>query len=162
MANYGKTAVVEYVGKLEDGTVFDSTEGMDPLEFVIGSGAVINGFDEAIAEMSPGESTQIVVSPKDAFGEYDESRIEMGPMYAIPDAKNIEIGKVFYFVTQEGLRFPAVVTEINEGIATIDYNHPLAGQTLYFDITLLQIKDEATTNIELDLTQRQLDGSFQF
>ena len=49
MANYGKTAVVEYVGKLEDGTVFDSTEGMDPLEFVIGSGAVINGFDEAIA-----------------------------------------------------------------------------------------------------------------
>ena len=57
LTNYGKTAVVEYVGKLEDGTVFDSTEGMDPLEFVIGSGAVINGFDEAIAEMSPGEST---------------------------------------------------------------------------------------------------------
>lgn len=160
MTNYGKTAVVEYVGKLEDGTVFDSTEGMEPLEFVIGSGAVINGFDEVIAKMLPGETVKIAIPPKEAFGEYDESRIEMGPMYAIPDAKNIEVGKSFYFVTQEGLRFPAVVTEINEGIATIDYNHPLAGQTLYFDITLLQIKDEATTNIELDLAHRQLDGTF--
>ena len=69
-------------------------------------------------------------------------------MYAIPNAKDLHIGKRFYFVTKEGLRFPAVITEINEGIATIDYNHPLAGKTLYFDITLLQVKDETTTNIE--------------
>ena len=148
MINLGKTAVVKQLGKLEDGSVCDSTEGIDPLECVVGSGAVIDGFDEAVSSMLPGEFKSISVPPKQAYGEYDDSRVERGPMYAIPNAKDLQIGKRFYFVTKEGLRFPAVITEINEGIATIDYNHPLAGKTLYFDITLLQVKDETTTNIE--------------
>ena len=142
MAHYGKIATVEYVGTLDDGKVFDSTEGLDPLEFEVGSGAVIRGFDEAIASMNPGEERIVRIPAKEAYGEYDDEKIEYGPMYAIPNAKDIEIGKLFYFVTTEGLRFPAVVTEINEGIARIDFNHPLAGKDLTFKLKLLDVRDK--------------------
>lgn len=151
MSNNGKTAVVEYTGRLDDGTIFDTTEGMEPLEYVVGSGAVIHGFDEAVARMELGETLSVSVPPREAYGEYDESKIELGPMYAIPGAKDLQVGKTFYFITEEGLRFPAVITEINEGIARIDYNHPLAGKTLNFDIKLLELKDEASTNIDMGI-----------
>lgn len=141
MIAYGKTAVVEYTGTLDDGTVFDSTDGIDPLEFEVGSGKVINGFDETVRDMNVGETRIVRIPAKDAYGEYDETRAEKGPMYAIPNAQNIEIGKLFYFVTQEGLKFPARVTEVKEGIARIDFNHPLAGKDLNFEIKLVEIKD---------------------
>lgn len=141
MSNYGKTAVVEYVGTFDDGEVFDSTEGIEPLEFEVGAGNVIHGFDEAVADMQVGEERTVRILPRDAYGEYDESKIEHGPMYAIPNAKDIQVGKPFYFITNEGLRFPARVTEINEGIATIDFNHPLAGKTLNFHLKLVELKD---------------------
>lgn len=141
MSSYGKTAVVEYVGTLDDGFVFDSTEGIDPLEFVVGSGSVIHGFDEAVASMEVGQTRTVIVSAKQAYGEYDEGKIETGPMYAIPNAKDIEVGKLFYFVTQEGLRFPARILDIQEGMARIDFNHPLAGKDLSFEIRLLDLRD---------------------
>lgn len=141
MAAYGKTAVVEYVGKLEDGSVFDSTKGIEPLGFVVGSGSVIHGFDEAVASMSVGETKSIVVPARQAYGDYDEGKIEISPMYAIPNAKDIKVGKVFYFVTQEGLRFPAKVLEIKEGLAKVDFNHPLADKDLAFEIRLLDLRD---------------------
>lgn len=141
MANYGKRAVVEYVGTLDDGEVFDSTGGIEPLEFEVGSGSVIHGFDEAVANMEVGEERTVTIPASEAYGAYDETKIEHGPMYAIPGAKDIEVGKLFYFVTQEGLRFPARVTEINEGVARIDFNHPLAGKDLTFKLKLVDLKD---------------------
>ena len=137
MVRYDKTAKVRYRGTLADGTVFDSTEGIDPLEFVVGSGSVIHGFDEAVASMEVGERKTVTIPAREAYGEYSEERVEHGPMYALPNAKDIEVGKLFYFVTEEGMRFPAKVLEINEGVATIDFNHPLAGQDLTFEIELL-------------------------
>ena len=141
MWKYGSTAVVRYRGTLQDGTVFDSTDGIEPLEFEIGSGKVIHGFDEAVQDMARGEKRTVTISPKDAYGEYSEARIEHGPMYAIPNAKDIKVGKLFYFVTKEGLRFPARVTSIDEGMATIDFNHPLAGKELTFDIELVDVRE---------------------
>ena len=141
MTRYGKTAVVRYRGTLSDGTVFDSTEGIEPLEFVVGSGSVIHGFDEAVAAMSVGDHLSITIPAREAYGDYDESRVEHSPMYAIPNAKDIEIGKLFYFVTEEGMRFPAKVTEIKEGVATVDFNHPLAGKDLSFEIELVSEKE---------------------
>ncbi|WP_139652519.1 FKBP-type peptidyl-prolyl cis-trans isomerase [Raoultibacter phocaeensis] len=140
MVRYGETAVVRYRGTLADGSVFDSTEGIDPLEFVVGSGSVIHGFDEAVASMEVGETKCVTVSAREAYGEYCDEHIERSPMYAIPNAKDIQVGKLFYFVTEEGMRFPATVREINEGIATIDFNHPLAGKDLIFEIELVAIK----------------------
>lgn len=140
MVGYGETAVVHYEGTLDDGTIFDSTNGIEPLKFVVGSGGVIHGFDEAVSKMNVGEHVDLTISAKDAYGEYDINKIETGPMYAIPNAKDIKVGKLFYFVTDEGLQFPAKVLEINEGIATIDFNHPLAGKDLNFEIELLEVE----------------------
>lgn len=141
MWKYGSTATVRYRGTLQDGTVFDSTEGIDPLEFQIGSGMVIHGFDEAVQSMAIGEKRTVTIAPENAYGAYSDVRIEHSPMYAIPNAKDIKVGKLFYFVTEEGLKFPARVTSIDEGMATIDFNHPLAGKELTFDIELLDVKD---------------------
>lgn len=138
---YGKTAVVRYKGTLSDGTVFDSTKGQDPLEFAVGSGRVIHGFDEAVLSMKIGERKTVTIPAREAYGEYSDERIEYSPMYAIPNAKDIKVGKLFYFVTEGGIRFPAKVLEINEGIATIDFNHPLAGKDLTFEIELLEERD---------------------
>ncbi|MEQ3363320.1 FKBP-type peptidyl-prolyl cis-trans isomerase [Raoultibacter massiliensis] len=141
MTCYGRTAVVNYRGTLSDGTVFDSTEGIEPLEFVVGSGTIIHGFDEAVAGMSVGERRTVTIPSREAYGDYSEERVEKSPMYAIPNAKDIKVGKLFYFITDEGLRFPAKVTEINEGVATVDFNHPLAGEDLTFEIELVAEKD---------------------
>ena len=138
---YGKTAVVRYKGTLSDGAIFDSTENQEPLEFVVGSGRVIHGFDEAVLSMKAGERKTVTIPACKAYGEYSDERIEHSPMYAIPNAKDIKVGKLFYFVTEEGIRFPAKVLEINEGIATIDFNHPLAGKDLTFEIELLEERD---------------------
>ena len=140
MTSYGKTARVRYRGTLADGTVFDSTEGKEPLEFVVGSGEVIHGFDEAVASMEVGESRHVVMPACDAFGERIEEKVELAPMYAIPNAKDIEVGRLFYFVTEEGLRFPAKVLEVREGMARVDFNHPLAGKELAFDIELVGVR----------------------
>lgn len=140
MVEYGTRVKVAYQGRLSDGTVFDSTEGIEPLEFCIGSGEVIHGFDEAVAAMQVGERKTVKIAPESAYGTYEKSKIEKGPMYAIPNAKDIEIGKLFYFITDEGLRFPAKVLEVNEGMATIDYNHPLAGKELIFELELLEVE----------------------
>lgn len=141
MTRYGKTAVVRYRGMLHDGTEFDSTDDSGPLEFVVGSGSVIHGFDEAVASMQVGETKRIAIAARDAFGEYQEEKVERSPMYAIPNAQDIEVDKLFYFVTEEGLRFPAKVLKIEEGLATIDFNHPLAGEDLVFAIELVGERD---------------------
>lgn len=141
MTEYGKTAVVRYRGMLADGSVFDSTDDIEPFEFVVGSGSVIHGFDEAVASMSIGEMRDVVVPAREAYGEYSEEKIEYGPMYALANAKDIEVDKPFYFVAEGGMRFPAKVLEINEGIAKFDFNHPLAGKDLTFEIELLGERD---------------------
>lgn len=140
MIPYGSTAVVRYTGTLADGTVFDSTEGIDPLEFVVGAGTVVHGFDQAVRSMQVGEVRTVTVPMRDAYGAHDEERIVKHPMYALPNPQSIQVGKLFYFVTQEGVRFPAKVLSIDEGVATIDFNHPLAGKDLTYTIELLEVR----------------------
>ena len=140
MIQYGTTVVVNYTGTLEDGSIFDSTEGREPFEFSIGSGMVIHGFDEAVRVMEEGEVKTVVIPAKDAYGEHDPAKVETAPMYSIPNAKDIRIGKPFYFITEEGACFPATVTEIRQGIATVDFNNPLAGKDLIFEIELLEVR----------------------
>lgn len=141
MVDYGQTAVVRYTGMFDDGDVFDSTDGIEPLEFEVGSGQIIHGFDEAVMGMSVGETLRITIPAREAYGEYDERKIQCGPMYALPNAKDIKVGKLFYFVTGEKVHIPARVLEINEGIASIDFNHPLAGKDLTYEIELLAVRN---------------------
>ena len=94
-------------------------------------------FDEAVAAMEAGEKRTVTIPAREAYGDYREDRIEHSPMYALPNAQDIKVGKLFYFVTEEGLRFPAKVLAIDEGMATVDFNHPLAGKDLTFEIELV-------------------------
>lgn len=137
MVAYGTTVRVHYVGTCADGTVFDSTEGSEPLEFTVGSGKVIHGFDEAIASMEVGETKTVTISARQAFGVWCEDKVECAPLYALPNAKDVRPGKLFYFVTEEGMYIPAKVLDIEAGMARIDFNHPLAGQDLTYRIELL-------------------------
>ncbi|HIW75805.1 MULTISPECIES: FKBP-type peptidyl-prolyl cis-trans isomerase [Gordonibacter] len=137
MVAYGTTVRVHYVGTCADGTVFDSTEGLEPLEFTVGSGKVIHGFDEAVASMKVGETKSVTVPACNAFGVWCEDKVECAPLYALPNAKDVRVGKLFYFVTEVGIRIPAKVLDIEAGVARIDFNHPLAGQDLTYQIELL-------------------------
>jgi peptidylprolyl isomerase len=141
MVENGKTAVVRYKGSFEDGVVFDRTDETAPFEFVVGSGNVVHGFDSAVHDMTVGESRTVCVTAHDAYGVYDESRIRQDPMFSLPGAQDLQVGKLFYFIIDEHIQFPAKILKIENGMATIDYNHPLAGKTLIYDIELLAIKD---------------------
>lgn len=142
MIPYGKRVRVEYTGTFDDGEEFDSTDGKEPLEFELGSGMVIEGFDEAVRQMKPGEIKHIHVPVNQAYGEWTPDRVQETPMYQLmPFAKDLKPGKRFYFVPNDmgGMAFPAVITEIQDGIAKVDLNHPLAGRDLNFEIKLLEV-----------------------
>lgn len=144
MIDEGTTVKVRYLGYLADGTVFDSTSGLDPLEYKVGSGKVISGFDEAVRSMERGDHKFVHIPAEKAFGAHVDDRVKKTPMYTLmPFAKDIQVGKTFYFVPQglEDRGIPARVLSIDEGIATVDFNHPLAGKDLDFDIELVDVID---------------------
>jgi peptidylprolyl isomerase len=142
MPDYGQTAVVHYTGTLDDGTVFDSTNGNEPLTYEVGSGMLIHGFDEAVRLMSEGQQLSVRITAADAFGTYSKDRVEDIPLYSLLSAvQTPEVGKTYYIVPKDrhGAAYPIKILAIENGIATVDYNHPLAGKDLNFMIELLDI-----------------------
>ena len=136
----GDKVKVEYTGKLEDGTVFDSSEKHGaPLEFEVGAGQVISGFDEAIVGMKKDEEKKITLAPEDAYGERNEELIKDIPKESFPQDQEIKPGMVFMMKVPDGRQFPAVISEVKDNAVTVDLNPPLAGKTLVFEIKLLEI-----------------------
>ncbi len=135
---HGDTVKVHYRGTLADGTEFDSSEGSEPLEFTVGSGEVIPGFDSAVQEMSEvGDKRTVTIASQDAYGDrYDEATQQI-PLEAFPERP--EVGWVVELTTPEGEQVQAVVAEVGELTATIDFNHPLAGEDLTFEIELVDV-----------------------
>ncbi len=133
MANEGDKVAVHYHGTLDDGTIFDSSRERDPLEFVIGSGQVIPGFDAAARDLEPGQSKTVRMAPEDAYGGANPELVFEVPIEQVPEP------------LKEGDRVelmngaPAVVTSVTDKIVTVDANHPLAGQALTFEIELVSI-----------------------
>ncbi len=138
-ANVGDTVRVDYTGKLADGTVFDSSIGKTPLEFTLGSGQVIRGFEVGVLGMSVGQSKTVVIAPQDAYGAHLDSlvttvsRSQMGP------GLNPTVGQHLTVTHSDGTTGKVVVTAVSDNTVTVDANHPLAGKALTFDITLLSI-----------------------
>jgi len=130
---------VEYTGMLEDGTVFDTSEGIGPLEFEVGSGQVISGFDNAVIGMEVGEEKKVELAPSEAYGDYDSNLIKKIPMNKLPPGEEPKPGMVLELRTSDGIGFPARITEVAEQDITIDLNHPLAGKTLIFQIKVLDV-----------------------
>ncbi|MBN2567021.1 peptidylprolyl isomerase [Candidatus Woesearchaeota archaeon] len=139
-----KVAVVEYVGTLDDGTMFDTTDGKDPIEFPLGANAVIPGFEEAVLSLEPGGSTEITLPPEKAYGERDERLTQEVPRDAVPAQIEVKEGVVLALKAPNGQIIPARIMKADDAKVTIDLNHPLAGKTLHFRLTLKEIKDASS------------------
>ena len=133
----GNTVRVHYKGTLEDGSVFDSSEGRDPLEFQLGSGQVIPGFDAAVSELDVGGSATVSIAACDAYGDRVDEAVQEVPLSAFPDAP--EEGMMVELSAPDGRRLAAVVNTIGEENVELDFNHPLAGKDLTFDIELVEV-----------------------
>lgn len=139
-AKQGDTVKVHYTGKLEDGTVFDSSTERDPLEFTIGTGMIIPGFEQAVLGMSPGESKTQVIAPDMAYGPYLQEMVVVVDRAQIPDEIEPEVGQQLHIQHDStGQLIPVVITDVSGSAVTLDANHPLAGEDLTFDIQLVAI-----------------------
>jgi peptidylprolyl isomerase len=138
-ARSGDTVRVHYTGRLDDGTVFDSSRERDPLEFQLGSGQVIAGFDEAVEGMATGESKSVRIPSAEAYGEHDEALLLRVPIEQFPPDMRPEIGQHLQ-LSRDGAE-PVVVTvaEVSDDRVVLDANHPLAGRDLTFDLELVDI-----------------------
>jgi peptidylprolyl isomerase len=140
-AKNGDTVQVNYTGKLADGTVFDSSQGRDPLEFTLGSGNMIPGFEKAVLGMKVGEKKTVTIPSDEAYGPHlDNLVIEVNKDRLASDV-NPKVGQVLQATGQNGetIRFTIIGISDN-GTVTLDANHPLAGKDLTFDIELVKIK----------------------
>ena len=140
IAKKGDKVKVEYVGTLEDGTVFDSSEKHEtPLEFTIGEGRIIEGFDNAVEGMKVGEEKEVKLSPNQAYGDYNPELIKDIPKDCFPQDQTLQKGMAFMLNLPSGQQVPARITDIKDQEVTIDLNPPLAGKTVVFKIKLLAI-----------------------
>ena len=138
-AKSGDTVRIHYTGTLGDGTQFDSSAGRDPLEFALGGGQVIPGFDSAVDGMTVGESKSVTIAPEQAYGERHEQLVQQVPKSALPEEMKPEVGMQLQSQSPDGQVMNLVVTEVEEATITVDANHPLAGQALTFAIELVEI-----------------------
>lgn len=130
---------VHYKGTLSDGVMFDSSEGRDPLEFTIGSGQIIPGFENGVIGMQVDESKTLNIPAAEAYGQPKAELILEVPKSQLPPEINPEIGLQLMSQTPDGNQTPLLVTEVKEDTIIVDANHPLAGKDLIFEITLVSI-----------------------
>ena len=138
MIDNGKTVKVHYKGTLADGTVFDSSEDRDPLEFLTGSEQVLPGFEAAVVELEVGKSQTVTLAATEAYGDRDDDMVGMVPRDSRPDDMEIEVDMMLQMETEDGA-MPVRVIEVAEDSVTLDANHPLAGEALTFEVTLVEI-----------------------
>ncbi|MBA4166604.1 MAG: peptidylprolyl isomerase [Chitinophagaceae bacterium] len=135
----GDTVKVHYHGRLTDGTTFDSSTGRDPLEFKVGSGQVIKGFDDGVTGMAVGDKKTVQIPVDDAYGPKDESMVIEFPKENFPPDMKPESGMQLNMTNGSGQVIPVVIVEVGDETVTLDANHPLAGQDLIFDLELVDI-----------------------
>jgi peptidylprolyl isomerase len=138
-AQAGDTVRIHYSGTLNDGTQFDTSEGSDPLEFALGGGMVIAGFDKAVEGMAVGESKSVKIPPEEAYGPRHDQLVQEVPKSALPDDIAPAVGMQLQGKSADGQVMNLVVTEVGDAEITVDANHPLAGEELTFDIELVEI-----------------------
>jgi peptidylprolyl isomerase len=136
----GDTVRVHYQGRLTNGNTFDSSEGREPLEFQVGAGMVIKGFDNGVLDMKVGDKKTVQIPVDQAYGPKNEELIMDFPKANIPGDLNPEVGMDLQMSNAQGQVFPVKVAAVGTEFITLDANHPLAGEELVFDIELVEIK----------------------
>ncbi len=139
----GDTVRVHYHGKLNDGTTFDSSEDRDPLEFEVGSGSVIAGFDNGVTGMKVGDKKTINIPVDEAYGQVQDDLLMEFPLDRFPADMKPEVGMELNMSNGAGQNFPVVITEVLDNSVVLDANHPLAGEDLTFDLELVEIKGKS-------------------
>jgi FKBP-type peptidyl-prolyl cis-trans isomerase 2 len=139
----GDTIVIHYTGKLEDGTVFDSSDGKHPLEFTVGEGEVVAGLEQGVIGMAPGETKTISIPAELAYGPRTEQRVCQLDKKRMPENFVPEIGQQLQMYRADGLPVMGTVIGISDTGYSMDFNHPLAGKTLVFETTVVEIAEGA-------------------
>lgn len=135
----GDTVRVHYTGTLDDGTQFDSSRGADPLEFAMGQGQLIAGFENAVAGLIPGESCTVTLSPEEGYGESNPAMVQEVPRQMMPEGVELQAGMVLQGRSDDGRVDNFTVVSFTEETVKLDANHPLAGKSLTFEIELVEI-----------------------
>ena len=130
----GDTVRVHYNGRLTDGTTFDSSSGREPLEFKVGNGDVIRGFEEGVTGMSVGQKKTVEIPADQAYGQKEEERVVKFPRANFPPEMKPEVGMQLNMTNGSGQVIPVMVQEVGEETVLLDANHPLAGEDLTFEI----------------------------
>lgn len=138
-AQNGDTAKVHYTGKLSDGTVFDSSQDRDPLEFVVGEGQLIKGFDDAVIGMNVGDAKTVVIPEDKAYGPRNDEMVFQVNRDQLPGDMEPQVGMQLQTESPDGQPIMLVISEIAEEGVTLDANHPLAGKELTFEIKLVDV-----------------------
>ena len=135
----GDTVKVHYTGKLEDGSVFDSSLQRDPLEFTIGEGQIIPGFEKAVVGMEAGQNKTVQIESAEAYGPRYEEMVQVVERTQIPDDISLEVGAQLQANHPQGGPIILTVTDLSDAEVTLDANHPLAGKDLTFEIELVAL-----------------------
>lgn len=138
-AKEGDTVKVHYTGKLTEGTVFDTSQEREPLEFQLGQGQLIPGFEQAVLGMTVGETKTINIAADEAYGPHRTDLTQQVPRQQLPADMEIQVGQRFQIGQEENKPLIVQVTEVSDASVTLDANHPLAGKDLVFDIELMAI-----------------------
>ncbi len=138
-AQDGDTVRIHYTGTLNDGTQFDSSSGREPIEFTLGSHSVIPGFEDGVKGMQVGEQKSIHIPAEEAYGQRNEALVEEIPRQHFPQDMELQVGMHLQAQSPNGESFNVVVTALNDATATLDGNHPLAGEALNFELELVEI-----------------------
>jgi peptidylprolyl isomerase len=141
-AEKGDTVRVHYTGRLADGQVFDSSEGGEPLEFEIGAGQVIEGFDQGVREMNVGGKKTIVIEAEQAYGPRNDALIQQVARASINLDAEPQVGMNLIMQLPDNNQIPITITEVTPDTITLDANHPLAGSQLTFEVELVNIKKQ--------------------
>ena len=143
VANSGDKVAVHYTGTLEDGSVFDTSQGRDPLEFELGKGQVVPGFEAAVMGMTQGDKKSTTIPPEQAYGDASEELVFKLERSQIPADADVEMGQQLALRSPDNREFPVMVTAVTDEHVTLDANHPLAGKTLVFQIELVSVEKGA-------------------
>ena len=135
----GSEVVMHFSITLEDGTVADSTEGEEPLRFVMGDQTLIEGLELALYGLKVGDKQNLIIAPENAYGHRDPENIHPMQRDEFPDEMDIKKGVIVGFVTPAGDEIPGTVIEVDEKQVTVDFNHPIAGHEIVFEVEILEI-----------------------
>ena len=144
----GKFVKVDYEGRLDNGEVFDSSQGGQPLELQVGGGQIIKGFEEQLEGMELREKKTFTLDPEDAYGNRDENQLHTFSRSEVPEEMNPQVGDMIGLQTPDGQQIPATIAEADEEKIVVDLNHPLAGKSLTFDIEVVDINDQPSPEMQ--------------